>query len=288
MIQGEMMRLKSLAVVAAMVMSSAAQAVAPGSLGPATSDYRYQLGLGDGLPFDFYSSESGSGPGAINSNGSVFPAGYFGLVSGYINYGSNPTLSGFVNVNGHGLAAIIASMTYDFRVKAQSQTAYDDLAAFLALNPANGMTLAGHYAVSLSAGSSTDSGSFATINAGFGEVLFQCTPSDASGCTLGSTPYFTNGAVVADTATLSFAGNILLGITARVFDTQSAYAMIDPVISLPQGFMGNPGDYLVQYSPNLNPSAVPEPANWAMLIAGFGLIGTASRRARRRIVPLAG
>lgn len=283
------MQVKRLAVVTAMVMSSAAQAVAPGSFGPATSGYRYQLGLGDGLPFDFYSSASGSGPGAINSYGGTFPAGYSGLVSGYINYGSNPTLTGFVNVNGQGLAAIIASMTYDFRVTAQTQTAYDDLAAFLALNPANGMTLSGHYAVSLSAGSSADSGSFATIDAGFGEVLFQCTQSNPSGCTVGSTPYFTNGAVVADAATLSFAGNVLLGITARVFNTQGAYAMIDPVISLPQGFLGNPGDYLVQYSPNLNPiAAVPEPASWAMLIAGFGLIGAASRRARRRMVSLAG
>ena len=33
--------------------------------------------------------------------------------------------------------------------------------------------------------------------------------------------------------------------------------------------------------------AVPEPANWAMMIAGFGLIGTALRRARRQAVAAA-
>ena len=32
----------------------------------------------------------------------------------------------------------------------------------------------------------------------------------------------------------------------------------------------------------LNPSAVPEPSTWLMLLAGFGLIGSALRSARRQ------
>jgi hypothetical protein len=36
--------------------------------------------------------------------------------------------------------------------------------------------------------------------------------------------------------------------------------------------------------PTGTPLAVPEPASWAMLIAGFGLVGAASRRQRRPIV----
>lgn len=42
------------------------------------------------------------------------------------------------------------------------------------------------------------------------------------------------------------------------------------------------GGYVVEYS--LNPSAIPEPAAWAMLVAGFGFIGTLRRRSRRSSV----
>ena len=33
------------------------------------------------------------------------------------------------------------------------------------------------------------------------------------------------------------------------------------------------------------PSAVPEPATWAMMITGFGLAGTALRRRNRALAP---
>ena len=40
------------------------------------------------------------------------------------------------------------------------------------------------------------------------------------------------------------------------------------------------GGYVVEYS--LNPSAIPEPAVWAMLVAGFGFVGNTLRRRDRR------
>ena len=42
------------------------------------------------------------------------------------------------------------------------------------------------------------------------------------------------------------------------------------------------GGYVVEYS--LNPSAIPEPAAWAMLVAGFDFVGTLRRRSRRTSV----
>lgn len=44
-------------------------------------------------------------------------------------------------------------------------------------------------------------------------------------------------------------------------------------------------DIYDQYWGNVVSGAVPEPANWAMLIAGFGLTGAAMRRARRVAAP---
>lgn len=40
------------------------------------------------------------------------------------------------------------------------------------------------------------------------------------------------------------------------------------------------GGYVVEYS--LNGTAVPEPAGWALLVAGFGFVGTSLRRRSRR------
>nr|WP_235976730.1 PEPxxWA-CTERM sorting domain-containing protein [Sandaracinobacteroides hominis] len=52
----------------------------------------------------------------------------------------------------------------------------------------------------------------------------------------------------------------------------------DPFIS-PDG-LWNSGTVTITYAPAVDPNVVPEPATWVMLIAGFGLIGTAARRRR--------
>jgi hypothetical protein len=44
----------------------------------------------------------------------------------------------------------------------------------------------------------------------------------------------------------------------------------------------NPGDNIGSVSANV--ALVPEPASWALLIAGFGLVGAAARRRRQQTV----
>lgn len=287
------MRMVTAALVALTVgAATAAGAVVPGATpGPATAGYRYQLRVGPGLPSPYAAFDSGSGPGNFNNFGADPGSGSTGLVTGYINYGSNPTLSTYAQSVGTGLAAPVLSLRYDFVLTALNQAAYDGLADYLALDPANGLTVTGAYAVSLSGNGSTDAGAYATIDAGFGETLFRCVPGDLSQCTNGpSAPYTVTGKAVGDPGTLSFSGTLLLGAsvfvaTGELIGTnQSGYAMIDPVISLPQGFVGNPANYVVAYSPNLTGGGtVPEPASWAMMLVGFGLVGGWQRRGRRRV-----
>lgn len=276
----------TVAALAALAMGTEAVAAVPsGSLGLATSGYRLQAQAGEGVPPAYSQFESGNGPGAINRSGGD-GAGSTTLVSGYINYGATPTLSAYVQAQGTAIAALVLSMRYDFLVTAANQAAYDDLAAYLALDPNNGFSVVGNYAVNNGGSGSTDAGGFAFIDAGFGPVNFQCTPGGGD-CTGVAVPYLTTAVATGDAGTLSFSGTILLGAEARaltntsVGTNQSAYAMIDPVISLPQGFAGDPGQYSVGYSPNLTGGGtVPEPASWLMLIVGFGLIGAMRRRAR--------
>ncbi len=55
---------------------------------------------------------------------------------------------------------------------------------------------------------------------------------------------------------------------------------------LEPGVTANSGSWLInnrRIDPNAGPGGVPEPASWAMLIAGFGLVGGAARRRRRAI-----
>ncbi len=275
------MNVKLLAAAAAVLVSTAAQAVVPGTLGPATSGYRLRVALGDGVPLNFNEFVSGSGAGPFSFGATDPISSSTGQVDGSIIYGANPTLITSVTATGFGQASATVGMNYSFLVTAADQAGHDALAAYLALDPLNGMTVTGNYALSVTGAGSSDSAGFAIIDAGFGEVLYKCEPGGGD-CT-GGTPiqYVTKAAVTGDLATLSFAGSIGLGVQARVFTlggTQSAYAMIDPVISLPQGFTGNPGNYLVAFSANL--AAVPEPTSWAMLITGFGLVGAVRRRQR--------
>ncbi|MBL8656950.1 MAG: PEPxxWA-CTERM sorting domain-containing protein [Altererythrobacter sp.] len=44
--------------------------------------------------------------------------------------------------------------------------------------------------------------------------------------------------------------------------------------------VGDSYAYVIEYDELSTPGAVPEPATWAMLILGFGLLGAAMRRSR--------
>jgi len=56
------------------------------------------------------------------------------------------------------------------------------------------------------------------------------------------------------------------------------------VFNLPDGVTANAGDYLVNnrfIDPLAPAGGVPEPASWALMIAGFGLAGAALRKRRK-------
>ncbi len=59
----------------------------------------------------------------------------------------------------------------------------------------------------------------------------------------------------------------------------TAHAYVDPIISLAPGVTGY---NFINNGPPMTTGGVPEPASWAMLITGFGLVGTAARRRRLR------
>ncbi len=282
------MKAKLVTALVALLVSDVALAASPGDLGPATSNSRYRIRIGEGIPATVDENVSGTGPGVISRFITEPNSGAVSLVSGSITYGSNPTLSAFVNANGASLVRFELNMNYDFRVTAADQAAYDAFAAYLALDPLNGVKVTGNYAVNLTGTGSSDASSSAVVDAGFGPLMFRCTVGGFGDCTGVSTPYTTTGAVIGDVGSLSFNGSFFLSASAFVAvgpdvgNSQQGYAMIDPVVSLPQGFMGNPSDYLVAYSPNLS-SVTPEPGSWALLITGFGLVGATSRRARRRL-----
>ena len=55
------------------------------------------------------------------------------------------------------------------------------------------------------------------------------------------------------------------------------------VFNLPDGVTVNAGDYLVNnryFDPLATGGGVPEPASWALMITGFGLMGVALHRRR--------
>jgi hypothetical protein len=41
--------------------------------------------------------------------------------------------------------------------------------------------------------------------------------------------------------------------------------------------------YIVEYNPNVIGPGVPEPASWALMFGGFGLVGAAMRRRQRTV-----
>ena len=61
----------------------------------------------------------------------------------------------------------------------------------------------------------------------------------------------------------------------------------DKTLTLVYDVSGTNPNSTASYSGTLNISPVPEPTTWAMLIAGFGLIGTGMRMRRRSTAPVA-
>jgi hypothetical protein len=261
---------------AALVIATAAQAAPPSgvTLGPASSSYSVNL-------FGAPSPAFGSGPG----NGTTF--GPDNAASWSISYGASPAIS--LTIVGAGTGNLF--LRYTYAITAANQAAFDDFSNYLLLDPNNGAELNGFYSVELNGpGQGIDAFAYTTINTGFGEVRFQCRADGGPGpdCT-GSTGgtynqqgYIVTGALVPDLATLSFYGTVAMAASIFKLGDAPAIAFIDPAISLPSAYLnggGNAANFQVNYSPNLV-GGVPEPASWAMLIAGFGLIGAVARRRR--------
>jgi hypothetical protein len=98
---------------------------------------------------------------------------------------------------------------------------------------------------------------------------------------------FVPGSAYSDGNPLSVYGSISVGATVHAGATGiSGYAglataFVDPTITLSGGL--DPNLYTLRIGNAITPGggAVPEPAAWALMLAGFGAIGSASRRTRR-------
>lgn len=118
----------------------------------------------------------------------------------------------------------------------------------------------------------------AVINAGFPQIGGQtsidfCLTAN-NNCSGGGGGGVVNGATATQTFSLSFANN---PTTAVTFDN-----FILRYQSITGSNLGTSGIGLGTGGGGFDPGggAVPEPATWAMLIAGFGLVGAAARRRR--------
>jgi hypothetical protein len=94
--------------------------------------------------------------------------------------------------------------------------------------------------------------------------------------------------VLGFTDAVGYAGDVYLEAEARTFeghesDSHFANTVIDPTFAIDPDFLReHPEAYLV-FSDGIGnggPGGVPEPASWALMIAGFGLAGAALRRRR--------
>ncbi|WP_372914702.1 cistern family PEP-CTERM protein [Sandarakinorhabdus sp.] len=128
-------------------------------------------------------------------------------------------------------------------------------------------------------GATAISGPFtgAVINAGFPQIGGQTTIdfclTSNNNCQGGGGGGVVNGALANQQFALSFANNI----TSVIFNN-----FIIRYQSISGSRFGNSGIGLGTNDGGFDPGGdpVPEPASWAMLIAGFGLIGAAARRQR--------
>ena len=127
---------------------------------------------------------------------------------------------------------------------------------------------------------------------GLSQFTAACGYSDRSapGCStdFASTGQFTiDGVLAVDAASLaanSFYGFIKIGAFARSLEGGHAFATIDPIVSFALPGV-DPANFSLTLSPGFtNTGAVPEPAAWALMLAGFGVVGSMARRTRMRTV----
>jgi hypothetical protein len=184
------------------------------------------------------------------------------------------------------------NLSYDYVFKAKSEAAFADLTAYAASHDGTIAAIKGFAQLKV-----VGSG-YALVSANGGATTiasYVCT--DFGGDCNGPRPltakfiFTIPGAVtISDTVDRSFMGHISLSASANAFGPKSTvFAFIDPEITLPDDFGGSANDFTLDLSEGVTNilgtgnSNVPEPASWAMLIAGFGLTGAVMRRRRHRL-----
>lgn len=76
--------------------------------------------------------------------------------------------------------------------------------------------------------------------------------------------------------------DLIVSVSGSYYYGGSAYASADPLIAIDPNFL-NADNYSIEVSDgvaNALPPSAPEPTSWALLVAGFGFVGTALRRER--------
>lgn len=121
----------------------------------------------------------------------------------------------------------------------------------------------------------------------FPQATNVCNPSPAS--------FSLNGIFQSVTSASDFSGYFDLIANADILSAASTgfnivQSFIDPLITIDPTFLANHPGYSVVVSQGIGneptATAVPEPATWTMLLAGFGAVGAAMRRRRVSSAPL--
>ena len=97
---------------------------------------------------------------------------------------------------------------------------------------------------------------------------------------------FVSGSTYTNGSSLDFISSIGLSASANAgpvnlgYYIGTAHAFVHPVLTFANGINQSQFSLSVGSAPSPVAAAVPEPASWAMLIAGFGLTGAVARRRR--------
>jgi hypothetical protein len=172
-----------------------------------------------------------------------------------------------------GTSGAIASISGSYALAATGQAyalAYANTGIYLPLDPSLDRTF----------GSTCDfSGYYSSTGAGCGAGSYTIDLNFVAGAT------FTDGDPLSIYGSIYLSADTHAGRTGVAGDAGQSSAFIDPTITLNPLFNSplytlNIGNAVVP----VPPGAVPEPAAWALLLAGFGVVGGVARRSRLRTV----
>ena len=251
--------------------------------------------------FSFSNFSAGIGCGAGGSVTSNAPVAREGIcTSARSGFEAGSASSSFGHVGAR--AETLHSGNFSFPVGWVSRAVFSDNIVFTSTDPlattaeiAVNLAISGRLNEALSASASVD----ASVTTG-GQTFFFSSSSGPRGVlrndftnVTGSTGGALIGAGLRSprvTVTLNDPSffSLVLGVAAEANSDDGASALADfsnsfelpsgsDVFLLPQGVTANAGEWLVN-NRLVAVTPVPEPATWAMLIAGFGLIGQALRR----------